>query len=99
MEPTLDSLGISSPRSPVRIVLRLMDTYHQCVPQPNGVLELPSEHRLLHVANLINYFAKYDAACRSWLLVAEVRDGGTKMGGNVRVVFYGIGVVPSIMIM
>ena len=51
-ERTFDSFGISSPRSPLRIVLPLMGTYLQGVPQPNGMFELPSENRLLLVEKL-----------------------------------------------
>ena len=48
-ETNLDSFGISSPWSALRIVLHLMGTYHWWVPQPNGMFELPFEHHLLLV--------------------------------------------------
>ena len=38
--------------NPLRIVLRLMDTYYQWVPQPNGVFESSSKRRLLLVGKL-----------------------------------------------
>ena len=53
MKRTVDSFGISSPWSPLRIVLHPMSTYHWWVPQPNSMFELPFEHHLLLVVVVV----------------------------------------------
>ena len=53
---TFDDIAVNNPKvrvaNPLRIVVRLMSTYRQWVPQPNGASELQFEHRFLLVEKL-----------------------------------------------
>ena len=68
--------------------------YNQ-LPQP-GMFELPSEQCLLHVGNLIEPYPILRIRCSVQVMASRwlrSETEGLRWGGNVRVVFYGTGVV------
>ena len=89
-------------------VLSLMDTYYQWVPQPNGVFQLPSQHRRLFVEKVVLVVIEpchisTITAQGGWVIASSGLRSETEeelsWGGDIHVVFGGIGVELGLMTM